>query len=322
MCGAFFSRNSIVTTEPKLSNLLDLHHRFPTEQSCFDYIEEKRWGRKPQCPRCTSEKAAKFTTGKYAGKLWYCNGCKKQFTVKIGTVFEDSAIPLLKWFHAIWICTAHKKGIASTQLAKDIGVTQKTAWHMLGRIRLMMSHGSMEKTLSGTIEVDETYVGGKESNKHKDKKTPNTQGRSTKTKTAVFGMKERGGDVICYPVDSVNKETLQGGINERVVQGSTVNTDEWASYIGLSDNYTHETVDHGAKEYTRGFAHTNNIEDFWSLLKRGIIGVYHSVSPVHLHRYCGEFAYRSNTRSVTDAERFGMVMGQANGKLTYKELTG
>ncbi|MEY2719348.1 MAG: hypothetical protein RLZZ273_714 [Bacteroidota bacterium] len=183
-------------TQPKLKSVLDLHRRFPTEQSCLDYIEEKQWNGKPTCPRCETEKVSKFSTGKNKGKLWYCNGCKRQFTVKIGTIFEDSAIPLLKWFHAIWICTAHKKGISSTQLSKDIGVTQKTAWHMIGRIRHMMAQGSMNKMLSGVIEVDETYVGGKEVNKHKDKKTPNTQGRSTKTKTAVFGIIERGGDVI------------------------------------------------------------------------------------------------------------------------------
>jgi transposase-like protein len=305
--------------EPKLNSLLDLYQRFPDEQSCLDFIEQQRWNGKPQCPRCQSEKVSKFTTGKKAGRLWYCKGCRKQFTVKIGTIFEDSAMPLQKWFMAIWLCTAHKKGIASAQLARDIGVTQKSAWHMLHRIRYMMSFGMMNKKMKGTIEADETYVGGKP-RKHSGEKLK--RGRGSQNKTPVFGVVERDGDVVAYPVEKVDKVTLQGDLRDRVAKGSTINTDEWGAYEGLDDEYNHETVNHNFQEYARGHSHVNSIENFWSMLKRGITGIYHQVSPKHLHRYCGEFAYRMNTRKSKDGDRFGHVFGQAEGRLTYDDLTG
>jgi len=308
----------IKPSEPPLRSLIDLQRRFPDEQACMDYIEERRWHGKPHCPRCDSEEVSKFSTGKKAGKLWWCAACRRQFTVKIGTIFEDSPLALQKWFMAIWLCTAHKKGIASAQLARDIGVTQKTAWHMLHRIRKMMSNGMLDKKLSCTVEADETYVGGKP----RIGDGPLKRGRGSEKKVPVFGVVERHGDVVAFPVDHVDKPTLHKAVKDRVAKGSTLNTDEWSGYVGLSMDYTHDVVNHGGREYARGYSHVNNIENFWSLLKRGIVGIYHVVSPEHLHRYCGEFAYRVNTRKVDDAERFGKVFGQAQGRLTYRELTG
>jgi transposase-like protein len=295
-------------TEPKIQSLLDVEKVFPDEKTCIEYMIQKRWNGKPRCPHCDSEKVYRYSDN----KRFKCPACAKQFTIKIGTIFEDSPLSLQKWFFAIFLLTAHKKGISSCQLARDIHVTQKSAWFMTQRIRELMKTNSFEKKLNGIVEADETYVGGK---KHSGKR-----GRGSENKTPVFGMVARQGDVRTMPVERVNGETLKGLIRKNVDLNAVVMTDEWTAYNNLSNEFKHEVINHSSKEYVRGNIHTNNIENFWSLLKRGIVGIYHHVDPKHLHRYTDEFQYRYNSRKITDADRFTQILSQCEGRLTYATL--
>jgi transposase-like protein len=248
------------------------------------------------------------------GKLLKCADCRKQFSVRVGTIFEDSALPLQKWFYAIYIFSAHKKGISSCQLGKDISVRQATAWHMLHRIRESMRPKENTVQLKNIVEADETYVGGKGHGK---------RGRGAENKTPVFGMLERHGDVRTMPVERVNGQTLKGLIRKNVALDSTIMTDEWTPYNGLGKEFSsHEVVNHGRKEYVRANIHVNNIENFWSLLKRGIFGIYHHVSPEHLSRYCDEFQFRYNSRKDEDKLRFTTMLEHCEGRLMYKTLVG
>ena len=296
-------------TEYKFNNLIDVARCFPNEAACRMFLEDMRWNGKPVCPHCGStDKMYRIQDG----RLLKCASCRKPFSVKVGTIFEDSALPLQKWFFAMFIVSSHKKGISSCQLARDISVTQKTAWHMLHRIRLAMETKSFNKSLEGTVEADETYVGGKH---HKGKR-----GRGSENKTVVFGMVARQGKVRAMPVPDVKRKTLQGLIQKHVAQGSNVMTDEWTAYNGLNVAYNHQRIGHLKKEYVRGGMHTQNIENFWSLLKRGIIGIYHHVSADHMHRYTGEFEFRHNNREIKDADRFINLLKRTQGRLTYQDL--
>ena len=248
-----------------------------------------RWNGNVISPFDSTSKVYKCAKNKYK-----CKNTGKYFNVKTKTIFEDTKIKLLKWFMALYVFSSHKKGISSHQLAKDIGVTQKTAWFMLHRLRYAFDHPNFKKMLENEVEVDETYLGGDNKNKHTGKKVKGTQGRSTKDKSAIFGMIERGGNVIAKQVDDVSTDTLQNLIYDNVKTNSTISTDEWKSYIGLNLNYKHLTVNHGAKEYVNMMAHTNNIECFWSHLKRGVDGIYHWVSKKHLQSYIDEFSLRFN----------------------------
>lgn len=297
-----------ITNETTFTGINEFVKRFPDEQSCRDYLSQARWNDKPICPHCgTDRKIYKINNG----KLLKCADCRKQFTVKIGTIFEDSALSLQKWFMAIYILTSNKKGISSLQLSRNVDVTQKTAWFMLHRIRYAVKTKSFNKPLAGVIECDESYVGGKYSGK---------RGRGSENKTPIFGMIERQGEVRTMKVQDVKRKTLQGIINQNVAKGSTIMTDEWLAYNGLSKDFTHHRIGHLKKEYVRGGVHTQNIEGFWSLLKRGIVGIYHNVSPKHLDSYCDEFSFRYNSRKVNDSERFTSTLGQCSGRLTYKRL--
>lgn len=300
----------------KFDSLISLLSYFKTETTCKSYLEKIRWNGKLTCPylECQHDKIYKCK-GRYK-----CANCERIYSVKVGTIFEDSKISLKKWFAAIYLVTAHKKGISSLQLAKDIGVTQKTAWFMLHRIRTAFGLNQGKDKLSGTCEADETYIGGKEKNKHKNKRTFGTQGRSGKTKTPVVGIIERGGELRAEIVPNTNRKHLQAFIDKHLETGAKINTDEWKGYNGLNKMYDHSFVKHNTGEYVQGDVHTNTLEGFWSLLKRGLNGIYHKVSPKHLQRYVDEFVFRYNTRLESTSERFNIMLRNISTNLTYKEL--
>lgn len=302
----------IIKNKKPFKNLIDVMMHFSDNETCKNYLAEMRWSDGIICPHCTHDKVYTMK------KNYKCAGCRKQFSVTKGTIFENSPIPLQKWFAAIWLITSHKKGIASLQLHRDISVTQKTAWFMLHRIRNCF--GVETEQLDNTVEVDETYIGGKNKNRHESKKIKGTQGRSTKDKAAVLGMLERGDKVKAVKVPDVGTETLTTEIIENVKEGSTIYSDEWKSYKALNAIFEHSFVSHSAKEYVNGDVHTNTIEGFWSLLKRGIIGIYHFTSKKHLQKYLNAFAYRYNTRNLECSERFSNMLAISNVRLTYKQL--
>ncbi|QIN82738.1 IS1595 family transposase [Rubrobacter tropicus] len=279
------------------------------------YFAKLRWPEGPVCPKCDGKDHYHLKTR----RVWKCKACKKQFSAKVGTVFEDSPIGLDKWLPAVWLIVNAKNGVSSYEIARSLGVTQKTAWFMMHRIRLAMQTGTFEK-LSGEIEADETFVGGLEKFKHESKKRK--RGRGYNGKTAVMGLVGRDGEARAKVIPNTAKSTLHGGVRENVERGSTVITDALYSYRGLQGEYTHEWVDH-AIEYVRGNIHTNKTENFWSLLKRTLKGTYVQVEPEHLSRYLDEQTFRFNNREGKDADRFAKALGNVAGRrLTYDELTG
>lgn len=300
----------------KFNNLFDLLKVFSTEEKCVEFLRKSKWANGEFCPYCGCQKLYAFSNG----KTFKCSDCRKRFSIRVGTIFEDSKIPLQKWFMALYLLTSHKKGISSCQLAKDIGVTQKTAWFMLHRLRHASQTKAFNAPLKNNVECDETYVGGKEKNKHKDKKTPNTQGRNTKTKTPVVGLVERGGEVRAMSVSDVKQNTMLRAIVENVLIGSNLHTDEFRSYNGIEAFYNHKVVQHSAGQYVDGDCHTNTIEGFWSLLKRGIFGIYHHVSRKHIDKYLNEFTFRYNSRKIAENRRFEMFCENCFGRLMYKDL--
>jgi len=317
-----------MSQEPK--SLQEAIKYFSNPDNCIDYLALRRWpdGR-VLCPTCGSDKA-KFNANR---RIWQCSShhAKRQFSIKVGTIMEDSAIPLDKWLMAMWLVTNCKNGISSYEIAKGIKVNQKSAWFMLHRIRLAMQDEHLGSKLGGhgrEVEADETFIGGKARNMHKDVKARRIagQGQAAKDKIIVMGMLERGGHVRTQVIADRQKETLHPVIREHVHAGSALFTDEQRGYRGMNE-YDHEIIDH-AVQYVDGRVHTNCLENFWSLLKRGLGGTYVAVEPFHLFRYLDEQVFRFNNRGnkenkVTDADRFDMVVRKIVGKrLTFAALTG
>ncbi len=269
------------------------------------------------CPRCGHDKHSYVSTR----HLWFCKGCKKQFTIKVATIFEDSPLGMDKWMMGVWLIANCKNGISSYELASDLGISQKSAWHLLHRIRKAMASGSFEKKMIGEIEADETFIGGRSKNMHADRRAREIVGRGAVGKTIVMGLLERHGEARVRVVETRRKKDVQGEIRKHVEPGSNVYTDALKSYEGLTE-YAHEFIDH-AEAYVCGQVHTNGLENFWSLLKRGLKGTYVSVEPFHLQAYLDEQAYRFNNRKATAAERFAELMANVYGKrVTWNELTG
>jgi transposase-like protein len=305
-------------------SLIEATRLFSNPDSAHAYFRDLRWpdGIIP-CPVCGSMDHWFLATQ----RRWKCKLCKKQFSVKVGTIFEDSPLGLDKWLIAVWLITNAKNGISSCEIARALEVTQKTAWFMLHRIRLAMQEGTFNKVggKGGTeIEVDETFIGGKARNMHTRKKIEKgiTQGTHNGNKSVVLGILERGGHVRTFMVGGTRRKDLVPLIRKHVKEDSTLYTDALPSYVMLPDWFRHEFVDH-AVEYVNGHVHTNGIENFWSLLKRTLCGTYVSVEPFHLWRYLDEQAFRFNMRKLDDGQRFVIVTSQVAGRrVTYKKLTG
>jgi hypothetical protein len=300
--------------------LLEAIRYFSDPDNCLHYVAVRRWPNGVSCPTCGREDVTFFAER----RVWQCKTKhpRRQFSVKVGTIFEDSALGLDKWLMAMWMIANCKNGISSWEIHRAIGITQKCAWHMLHRIRLAMQ-GDEGGMLCGEVEVDETFIGGKARNMHKHKRKEKITGTGGKDKEIVLGMVERGGKVRVAHVSTRTREELQSHIRECVEAGAAIFTDEWASYTGIGDDYRHDIINH-AVEYVRGNTHTNTIENFWALLKRGLHGTYISVEPFHLFRYIDEQAFRyNNRRDMHDGDRFSVVVSQIAGKrLTYANLTG
>jgi transposase-like protein len=291
---------------------------FSDPDRCFQYAINLRWPNGVvSCPRCGSEKHSFIKTR----RIWSCSGCKKQFTLKVGTIFEDSPLGLDKWMCAFWMLCNCKNGVSSCEIARSLGITQKSAWFMMHRIRLAI-HGDEPGMAVGEVEADETFIGGKARNMHQHIRARKITGTGGKDKTAVMGILERGGKVRTVVVKTRKKKELQAEVKKHVQAGSALYTDALKSYNGLSE-YEHQVIDH-AVAYVDGNVHTNGLENYWSLLKRGINGTYVSVEPFHLFRYLDEQSFRYNNRKdIGDQERFEMAMQHVFGKrLTYAQLTG
>jgi transposase-like protein len=303
-------------------SLFDLMDAFPNEQACIDHLRSIRWRDGEFCPYCVAE-------GKELGQKIYhfsdrkthkCGECGQRFSIKVGTIFEDTKLPLRKWFMAIWMITNHPKGIASTTLAKDLKITQKSAWFVLHRLRHAARTPSFNAPLQGDVEADTTFVGGKEKNKHAKDRKGGTQGGAGKA--VVLGIVERDGELRAEHVPDHRAKTLQGNVRKNVAAGSAILTDEDAAFVGLDKDYNHMSVNHSAGEYVRlgGFVHTNTIEGAWSLLKRQIYGIHHWVSDKHLNRYVAEMTWRYNRRDMKVTARMNDLFTCVDGRLTYKAL--
>lgn len=300
----------------QFKTLKEVITHFADQKTCLAYLEEQLWKGSPVCPHCGSQKVYRLADGKQF-KCGNKKTCDRKFNVLTGTIYENTKIPLSTWFAAIYLLTAHKKGISSYQLARDLGVTQKTGWFLLHRIRLIMGEPNPEP-LDCVVEVDETYVGGKFENMNRGRRKK-WQQSGKNNKTPVMGLVQRDGKA---KLKVIGQDTFKDMVRQHVDTAAVVVTDSHLSYVGLDEEYErHEAVNHSIQEYKRGEFYTNTVEGFFSIFKRGIYGIYHQVSAKHLHRYCDEFANRYNTRKIKDAERFKETLQQSKGRLKYHELT-
>ena len=301
-----------------ITSLFDLFEAFPTEQHAIDHLRAIRWGEndeKAYCPYCGSTRVMHFKDQ----KNHKCHDCRKRFSIKVGTIFADSKISLRKWYAAIWMITSHKKGIASTTLAKDIKVTQKTAWFMLHRLRHAAETKSFQGPMDGDVEVDETYVGGKSKNMHAAQRKTGEQYRNN---AAVIGVLQRDGELRATHIKSASKEALHGTVRDNVSTEARLLTDAASMYRGLSGDYNHHVVNHGKGEYVKeGNVHTNSIESVWALFKRQVNGTHHWVSKKHLQAYVNEMTWRLNRRDQEEGERVNNLLKYVEGRLTYAQLT-
>jgi transposase-like protein len=311
--------------EQKPKTLLEAIQAYGDVDFALGESADSRWPKGVACVHCGADAPMFLKTR----KIWKCSKCRKQFSFKAGTLLEDSPIGLNKWLPAIWMIANARNGISSHELGRALGVTQKTAWFMLHRIRLAMQDGLTGGSLSGDVEIDETFIGGKVRNMHKSRKVRvQKEGRHEGGKTIVMGMLERGKAVRATVIPDRTKNTMKPIVLANVERGSQVYTDEWQAKWSMDGEYTHNVINH-LEAYVKGNVHTNGIENFWSLLKRGIHGTYVSIEPFHLFRYVDEQAFRYNNRKhtdgevVSDYERFKRALNQVVGRrLTYRELIG
>jgi transposase-like protein len=309
-----------------LKTLSDAIRYFSDEQVCIDTVAAMRFPNGPECPACLKPENRQHWLK--TQKRWQCRDCGKQYSVKVNTIFEDSPLKLDKWLTAMWLLANCKNGISSYEIGRDLGITQKSAWFMLQRIRLAMKNKSLIKlgNEGGPVEMDETFIGGKLKNMHKSKKPAKaSKGRGVTGKAIVVGMLERQGRVRAEVVADRTHAVLRALANKHIAPGASLVTDEWGGYSGI--NFEHVEINH-AVEYVNGQIHTQGIENFWALLKRSLGGTYIAVEPFHLDRYIDEQAFRYNNRAtkynpLTDKDRFALALSQITGRrLTYAELTG
>lgn len=308
-------------SKAEVISLYQFFQQFPDEEAARKYFETKRWKDGQYCPHCGSVSVSECKD--HRPMAYRCRDCRKHFSVRTGTVLEESRLPLHKWLMAIYMLTTARKGIPSTQMARELGITQKSAWFLAQRIRETWMQSKPQiggGDMGPTVEVDETFIGGKPKNMHAHKRK--TQGKGTTEKTPIMGILDRRGMVRAFPISGTTAAELQTAVYENVRHGATVYTDCHRSYLGLDYyGYKHEAVKHSVGEYVRKQAHTNGVESFWALLKRGYYGIYHYMSPEHLHRYVNEFSFRHNTARVGTMDFIGMTIERMVGqRLTYKEL--
>jgi len=298
-------------------NLMDFMNFFSTEQKCHEFLKSILWKDGKHCPHCGSNEIMEYKSNFKKNR---CKSCKMDFSIRKGTIFEESRMSLQKWFMCIYLMNSNKKGISSLSLSRQVGINKTTAWFVLQRLRYVGKNFFLQTEFEGVTEIDEAYIGGSESNKHASKK-------NKKEKTVVIGMVNRNTKTVkAVKIPTAEKDFLLPKINLNVKQGSTIITDTYGAYKDLNKRFYHETVKHSEGEYVKVSSrvafkiHTNTVEGFWSLLKRGINGTYHWVSKKHINRYLNEFSLRYNTRELADNQRFASFLGKVQGRLTYKEL--